>query len=305
MTDKLKDKADTDLGNLTDAGKEVIRDAMKGDLDKKANVDASNIDVNAWAEKLGTGEVADGNTGLVNGGTVFKALQGIEGSDVVKADFDAGAIRVGGSAKYDGIDVVDISKSNGEGRVMTGVITNPNDPNSAANVGYVDAIGQGIINGVSREFGRMDNKINRVGANAAAMASLTPIPTDDDTKWNIAAAMGNYRDATAGAVGVFYKPQDNVMLNLRGSFGSGDESMIGGGVTIALNKGSMPGVSKTQLAKAVNSQAKVIEQLQAEQSVKDAKIKEMEAKDAARDAEMAELKAQMAELAKQVKQNKG
>ena len=305
VTDKLKDKADTDLGNLTDAGKEVIRDTMKDDLDKKANVDASNIDVNAWTEKLGTGEVADGNTGIVNGGTVFKALQDIEDSAVVKADFDAGAIRVGGNAKYDGIDVVDISKFNGEGRVMTGVITNPNDPNSAANVGYVDAIGQGIINGVSREFGRMDNKINRVGANAAAMASLTPIPTDDDTKWNIAAAMGNYRDATAGAVGVFYKPQDNVMLNLRGSFGSGDESMVGGGVTIALNKGSMPGVSKAQLAKAVNSQAKVIEQLQAEQSVKDAKIKEMEAKDAARDAEMAELKAQMAELAKQVKQNKG
>ena len=261
VTEKLEDKADTDLGNITEAGKEKIRETMKDDLDKKANVDASNINPDVWAEKLGVGEVADGNTGLVNGGTVFKALQDIEDSAVVKADFDAGVIRVGGTPKYDEIGVMDISNSQGEGRVLTGVVTDPSDANSAANVGYVNAVGENIIGNVNAGFNRMDAKINKVGANAAAMASLSPIPNEDDTKWNIAAAVGNYKDATAGAVGVFYKPAENVMLNVRGSFGN-DENMVGGGVTFALSKSEIPGVTKATLAKAVNTQAQHIKELE-------------------------------------------
>ena len=260
VAEKLGNKADTDLGNITEAGKEKIRETMKDDLDKKANVDASNINPDVWAEKLGVGEVADGNTGLVNGDTVYKALQNVE-SDIVKADFDAGVIRVGGTPKYDEIGVMDISNSQGEGRVLTGVVTDPSDANSAANVGYVNAVGENIMGNVSAGFNRMDAKINKVGANAAAMASLSPIPNEDDVKWNVAAAVGNYKDATAGAVGVFYKPAENVMLNVRGSFGN-DENMVGGGVTFALSKSEVPGVTKATLAKAVNTQAQHIKELE-------------------------------------------
>ena len=149
---------------------------------------------------------------------------------------------------------VDISKSTGEGRVMQGVITNPNDPTSAANVGYVNAVGQGIIDGVNREFHDMDKKINKVGAGAAAMASLPMPPFDGDEKWGFSAAVGNYRNATAGAIGAFYRPQDNVIMNVRGSFGN-DENMVGGGVSVALNRGNTPGVSKSQMVKTINAQA--------------------------------------------------
>ena len=116
------------------------------------------------------------------------------------------------------------------------------------------------MSGVNAGFSRMDSKINKAGAGAVAIASLMPAPMEGDEKWSLSAAVGNYHDATAGAVGVFYKPQDNVIMNLRGSFGN-DENMVGGGVSIALSKSGVPAVSKAQLVKAVNAQAnKITEQ---------------------------------------------
>ena len=231
---------------------------MKDALNKKADKDASNIDVNAWSEKLGIGSVEEGNTGLVNGGAVYEAISRINGSDMIAADREAGSVRIAGNGRYDDFDVVDISKSDGSGRVLTGVATNPADKSSAANVGYVEAVGQNIANAVNDRFTRMDDRVNKVGANAAALSALTPASFEGDEKWSLAASVGNYRSATAGAVGAFYKPQENVMINVRGSFGN-NENMIAGGVAVALNKGDVPGVTKRQLANAVNAQAVTIQ----------------------------------------------
>ena len=89
------------------------------------------------------------------------------------------------------------------------------------------------------------------------MASLAPLPFDDDQKWNISAAIGTYKGEQAGAVGVFYKPQGNVMLNIRGSFGNG-ENMGGAGVTVGLNKSGTPTLSKSSMVKVINAQANEI-----------------------------------------------
>ena len=64
-------------------------------------------------------------------------------------------------------------------------------------------------------------------------------------------------------MGLFYKPQDNLTMNVRGSFGT-DENMVGAGVYVALNKGNTPGVSKAQLVKTVNAQAERIQRLEAQ-----------------------------------------
>lgn len=102
------------------------------------------------------------------------------------------------------------------------------------------------------EINRLDSRVDVAGANAAAMASLAPVPTDEDQKWNFAASVGNYRGATAGAVGLFYKPTDNVMLNMRSSFGN-SETMFGAGVGVALTKGGSNGLTKQALTKKVVS----------------------------------------------------
>ena len=265
-------KADADLGNLTDAGRDVIREAVSADFDKKADVDANNVDVDKWSEKLGVGEIADGNTGLVNGGTVYNAIKEVQDNALVQTENDT--IRIGGNSTA---SVIDVSKADGEGRVITGIATDPNDASSAANVAYVDAMGQNIINGVNNEFTKVNDRMDKVGAGAAAMAGLVPGSFDDGEKWNFSAAVGNYRSATAGAVGMFYKPTENVTLAVKGAFGNG-ENMVSGGVGIALSKGNVPGVTKRQLARAVNAQATKIEQLTAEREADRAKIAELERK---------------------------
>lgn len=72
---ELKKKADTDLGNITDEGKQVIKDAVQSDLDLKANADASNVDANVWGEKLATGKIEEGDVRAVSGDTLYKALK--------------------------------------------------------------------------------------------------------------------------------------------------------------------------------------------------------------------------------------
>ena len=230
-------------------------------IEKKADVDASNIDTSAWAAKLGTGVVVSGNSNLVTGGAVYDAI-GTAMANTVTAVSASVPIKVGENDailighEYGG-EVVSVVNKDGEGRIVTGVLTNPEDKSSAANVGYVQAIGENIVSGVNGALSAVDSKINKVGANAAALASLNPGSLDGDEKFGVAAAVGNYRDATAGAVGLFYKPQDNITMNVRGSFGT-DENMVGAGVYVALNKGDTPGVSKSQMVKTINAQANEI-----------------------------------------------
>ena len=150
----------------------------------------------------------------------------------------------------------------------------------------------------------MDTKVNKVGANAAAMASLEAPPMDGDEKWAFSAAVGHYEGETAGAIGAFYRPQDNVIVNIRGSMGNGEE-MIGAGVGIALQRGASTGITKAKLAKAVNNQAQVIQEMKVERDELRAEREADRAKMVQQDKEIAELKAQMAELMKQVKKTNG
>lgn len=99
--------------------------------------------------------------------------------------------------------------------------------------GSKDAVNGGQLYGVKND---LEGKVNKVGANAAAMANLHPMEFDPDSKWNIAAAIGNYGSETAAALGAFYRPNDDVMVNLSTAFGTG-ENMVGGGVSVRLGKG--------------------------------------------------------------------
>jgi hypothetical protein len=260
VEEKVDDKADKDLGNISNDGKEVIREVMKGDLDKKADKDAGNIDAQVWADKLGTGAIEEGDGMLVTGDTVAKALANFEPTDVIAPDNEAGSIRIGGKDKYDGLDAVDISKSDGSSRVLRGVETDPNDPTSAASVEFVNDGLAGIRAGVNQGFAKLDDKINKAGANAAALAGLHPLDFDPDQKFNIAAGVGNYHDATAAAVGLFYRPDDRTQFNIAASLGNG-ENMISGGVALALDRSSGRYVSRAQLLNLVKNQANEIAQL--------------------------------------------
>ena len=95
----------------------------------------------------------------------------------------------------------------------------------------------GMENGIEenrRAIQSNTRRINRVGAGAAALANLHPLEFDPSRKWNMAAAVGNYRNEAAAALGLFYRPNDDVQFNLSGTLGSGHDSMIGGGISFRL-----------------------------------------------------------------------
>ena len=201
-----KDSSDAVTGGQLFSTNERVK-AVEDSLADKAAVDASNIDIAKWADKLGTGQVEEGNENLVTGGTVYRAMEDYSSRNSV-ASFDSqnNQLRIGGSSQFDAVDTVSVAKSDGSSRVITGVATNPLDNSSAANVGYVNAVSDNLINSVNNSFNQMDRKVDKVGANAAALASLTPASFDGDERWSLAASVGSYHGQTAGAVGAFYKP---------------------------------------------------------------------------------------------------
>ncbi|WP_302594365.1 YadA C-terminal domain-containing protein, partial [uncultured Megasphaera sp.] len=81
------------------------------------------------------------------------------------------------------------------------------------------------ITNLGGQISKLDSHINRVGAGAAALAGLHPLDFDPDNKWDFAAAYGNYSNANAVAIGAFYRPNENMMFSIGGSFNGGENMM--------------------------------------------------------------------------------
>lgn len=147
-------------------------------------------------------------------------------------------LSVGGNATIAG-DVTANSYKVGDKTYISAAGINANDQkitnvaDGSISEGSKDAVNGGQLYGVKRD---LEHQVDKVGANAAAMANLRPMEFDPSSKWNIAAAIGNYGSETAAALGAFYRPNDNVMVNLSTAFGTG-ENMVGGGVSVRLGKG--------------------------------------------------------------------
>ena len=125
----------------------------------------------------------------------------------------------------------------------------------AVNVRQLNAV-EAKIGGIGNQFAninnhldRVDTRMNRVGASAAALASLKPENLSVDDKFAVSVGVGNYKNTQAMAVGAVFKPSENVLLNLSGSM-SGSEKMLGAGVSWKFGNKSKPAVSTQS---AVNS----------------------------------------------------
>lgn len=112
---------------------------------------------------------------------------------------------------------------------------------------------------------RLDGRIDKVGANAAALAALHPLDYDALEKWSVAAGVGNYGSENAMAVGAFYRPNEDVMLNMAGSFGSG-ENMVNAGISFKVGQRG---------AKVVKAESADVKALQEKVEAQDKEIKEL------------------------------
>lgn len=161
----------------------------------------------------------------VEGTTTTKTLKvtenaEIDGNATIKGDVTAKSYKVGDKT------YIDANGIHANGQKITDVA------DGSISEGSKDAVNGGQLYGVKRD---LEHQVDKVGANAAAMANLRPMEFDPSSKWNIAAAIGNYGSETAAALGAFYRPNDDVMVNLSTAFGTG-ENMVGGGVSVRLGK---------------------------------------------------------------------
>ena len=299
------------LSNITDAGKTVIKNLSKDAVQVKAGDrikvdettdDKGNKTYTISANNNGTVEKDDGN--LISGGTLYNEVRPTEDGNYVKKDkttgqnlsaLDSGlkttsdlihtntagdTIQIGGNSTATKIDV---NGKDGKGRVITGVVTDATDPTSAANVGYVNGVTaantQQIYRDMNNAYGRLNNNINKAAAGSNALAALHPLDYDPDDKADFAVGYGHYRNANAAAVGAFYHPNENTMVNVGVSLGNGDPG-FNAGVSFKVGRGGAghEAMSKTEMAKVINSQSKEIDALKKDNADKDKRIDALEQK---------------------------
>lgn len=153
------------------------------------------------------------------------------------------------------------------------------------------------INYLNGRVGELGDRINKVGAGAAALAALHPLDYDPEDKWDFAAGVGNYRNATAAAVGLFYRPNERTMFNLGWTMGD-NRNMVNGGFSLKFGKSNKYiKYSKAEMASVIDKQSREIAELKA-RDVQNAKDKaEMKADNAEMKAEIEALKKQVEALA--------
>ena len=129
----------------------------------------------------------------------------------------------------------------------------------AVNGSQLFATNQQVAQNV-QSISKLGNRINKVGAGAAALAALHPLDFDPDDKWDFAAGYGNYNGENAAAIGAYYRPNEDTMLSVGGSFGNG-ENMVNAGVSLKLGQGNHVSTSKVAMAKEIKDLRKEMEGL--------------------------------------------
>ena len=157
------------------------------------------------------------------------------------------------------------------------------DSKDAVNGGQLYATNQRVEDNASNisllgnSINKLDNRVDKVGAGAAALAALHPLDFDPEDKWDFAAGYGNYSGASAVALGAYYRPNEDTMFSVGGSFGNG-ENMVNAGVSLKLGQSSHAPASKAAMEKKISALSQEVEELKA--AIADLRAAQTKAKDA-------------------------
>ena len=268
-TDAMKLKGGADANNLSDNNIGVVNNSDGSGFDIKLSkdikglnsIEVKNVEVSNKIT-VGTGDnqtTIEGNT--VNTGSVTTGNTTINNDGLTIKNED--------SSKN--ITIQNNNVSVGGNRIQN--VADATESTDAINKGQFDRainnIGTGM-NQISNRVSKLDTRINRVGAGAAALAALHPLEFSPEAKWEVTAGLGNYRGANAVAVGAFYRPNGDTMVSIGTSYGGG-ENMVNAGVTWRVGEGETANYpSKQAMAQEINSLKSVVAdqsgQLQAQNS---------------------------------------
>ena len=173
---------------------------------------------------------------VVTGGTATYASNGTGTATLINSDGTTATVtglqdRYTSSASLSG-DTLNFTRNDGSTYSVSGIASSQD------------------IKNVTNKVGELGTRVNRVGAGAAALAALHPLDFDPDDKWDFAAGYGNYKDAHAVSVGAFYRPNEDTMFSVGGSFGAG-ENMVNAGFSVKLGQGNHVSTSKVAMAKEI------------------------------------------------------
>ena len=209
---------------------------------------------------LGSGSVADREAGvagyLSNGKTTaeWQSTLGALSVGVVSDEFSATRQITGVAAGTENTDAVNVAQLKAlESTVNDGMTVL--DTRITTNTEKITELGGRI--------GTLDTRVDRVGAGAAALAALHPLDYDPENKWDFAAGYGNYSGANAVAIGAFYRPNENQMFSIGGSFGGGD-NMVNAGVSVKVGEGTGVSTSKVAMANEIKNLKTANEKVQQE-----------------------------------------
>ena len=157
------------------------------------------------------------------------------------------------------------------------------DSKDAVNGGQLYATNQLVkenasnISLLGNSINKLDNRVDKVGAGAAALAALQPLGFDPEDKWDFAAGYGNYSGASAVALGAYYRPNEDTMFSVGGSFGNG-ENMVNAGISLKLGQSNHAPASKAAMEKKISALSQEVEELKA--AIADLRAAQTKAKDA-------------------------
>ena len=253
-TDPMKLKGGADANNLSDNNIGVVNNSDGTGFDIKLSKDLKDLNSIEVNNKItvGTGDnqtTIEGNT--VNTGSVTTGNTTInnDGLKIVNED----------SSKN--ITIQNNNVNMGGNKVQN--VGDATEATDAINKGQFDRainnIGTGM-NEMNNRIGNLDRRVDRVGAGAAALAALHPLEFSPEAKWDISAGIGNYRGASAVAIGAFYRPNVNTLVSIGSSYGGG-ENMINAGVTFRIGDGETINYpSKKVMAQKITDLESVVSQ---------------------------------------------
>lgn len=253
-----------------------------GNIGVVKNAAGDGLDISLSSELTGLTSVTTGNSTLNNDGLTINNSEGKAATTITSS-----GIKI--AANGDNTHAVEVTNSNVSmgGQQIHDVAPGTSDTD-AVNVSQL----KGLVSGVDGAVNRLNNRLNRVGAGAAALAALHPLDFNPEEKWNFAAGFGHYVNANAGAIGAFYQPNEDTLFSLGGSWGGG-ENMVNAGVSIRLGHGNSIMGSRTVMAREIMALKQQVEA----QNLKLKENEDLKARLAKQDQEIAELKAMVLKLA--------
>lgn len=237
---------------------------------------ALSLNKNQQLTSVTTGETKMDTNGIKVGDKVTLTKDGLSAGDT-KITYDG--LSIGGKTYVtkDGLN----ANGNKVTQVADGKVEK--DSKDAVNGGQLYATNQLVkenasnISLLGNSINKLDNRVDKVGAGAAALAALHPLDFDPEDKWDFAAGYGNYSGASAVALGAYYRPNEDTMFSVSGSFGNG-ENMVNAGVSLKLGQSNHAPASKAAMEKKISSLSQEVEELKA--AIADLRAAQTKAKDA-------------------------